>query len=68
MVTPNTMINAHFFNKTIKVCKIILKTEQTTTLHAKWPDTHDIMQQKHHMITTKIDYQNSSRGIDVSTF
>ena len=63
MFTSNKVLNAH--NKNVwwnrKFCNIILKTEQQKLY------THNGIY-GNHIITTKVDYQSNSGGIDVFAF
>ena len=56
MSVPKMILNDHTFCFCLKtnVCNIILKTEQTTIVHAQQDRyvSHDMI--KHHMITTDV--------------
>ena len=65
---PLTIINTHFifFDKTVKICSIILKTKQATFVYTKWDawTSHGVIED--HVIAAKIDFLNNSSGIDLS--
>ena len=54
------MISSMFFDRTVKVRNIILKTEQTTITSTQWDRWTSYVIK--HIITIKVDYQNSSVG------
>ena len=62
VITPNDHSKI-FFGKTVKIRNLILKTEQSNNcigIMGIWTPYGKI---KHQKITTKVDHQNSSRGI-----
>ena len=65
---PNSIINTHFrfFDETIQIHNIILKTKQITIVFVQWNSWTSCDGIKYHMIITNVGNQYSSRGIDVS--